>query len=433
MVSEMTKAMDPRAPATGPEAPAKRRRRLLGYLVPVAVLAILAWAAFEIIGLRVVRVSRRAVALSQAEAPPAEMPAGAESTADPEAETPRNLILVIADGFGFAHLTAARTVLHGINGSSVWDRFGHVGWQWTHPAAGFINDSAAGATALATGQPTHYGSIGVDVDGQPLETLFDRAADLGYRTGIVTDSYVWDATPAAFVTHSPVRGNENAGATLKQLGESSLEILVGELEDVGEDEVPEWQASVELLGRRFEVLGPEADAALLRRLETADSPTVAIFEEDQVTDLESEPDLPALAGAALRRLSSGERPFVLLIESEEPDSAAHKNDFGRLLRGLAALEATLEMALDFAAENGETLVVFTADHESGGLALGIADYYNNRLEAVWASRDHTGVVVPVLAVGPGAEAFAGSHANWELGRLLGRTLRQPERSEAPPG
>ena len=421
----MTRATDPRPRSAGSGATAPRRRRFIGYLVPVAVLVVLAWAAFEIIGLRLVRVSRRAVPLRQAEAPRSQIPMAGESTADLAAETPRNLILVIADGFGFAHLTAARTTLHGINGASVWDRFSHVGWQRTHPVAGFLTDSAAAATALATGIPTNYGVIGVDVDGRPLETLFDRAADLGYRTGVVTDSYIWDATPAAFVTHSPQRGNDSAGATLRQLGESSLEILVGELEDVGEDEVPEWEASVELLRGRFEVLGPDAAAALLRGLETAESPTIAIFEEDQVTDLESDPNLPSLAAAALRRLSSDERPFLLLIESEEPDAAGHDNDFGRVLRGLEALEATLELVLDFASEGGETLVVFTSDHETGGLALSIADYYNMQLEAVWASRDHTGVVVPVLASGPGADAFAGSRTNWELGRLLGRTLRRP--------
>ncbi len=420
----MRRATDPPPRSTSPEVPATRRRPFIGYLLTAAVLAVLAWAAFEIIGLRVVRVSR-AVPLRQADAPQAQVPRLQESTADVAAETPRNLILVIADGFGFAHLTAARTTLHGINGPSVWDRFSQTGWQRTHPVAGFLTDSAAAATALATGRPTNYEAIGVDVDGRQLETLFDRAADLGYRTGVVTDSYIWDATPAAFITHSPQRGNDNAGATLRQLGESSLEILVGELEDVGEDEVPEWEASVELLSKRFEVLGPEADAALLRALETADGPTVAIFEEDQVTDLESDPNLPSLAAAALRRLSSDQRPFLLLIESEEPDSASHANDFGRLLRGLKTLEVTLEMVLDFASEDGETLVVFTADHETGGLALSIANRHNMQLQAVWASPDHTGSVVPVLAFGPGADAFGGSRANWELGRLLGRTLRQP--------
>jgi len=415
----------PRPRHTTPGIFATRGRRLVGYLLPVVVLVLLVWAASEIVGLRVVRVSRRAVPLRQADATPGKAPMAEESRADLTAETPRNIILVIADGFGFSHLTAARTTLHGINGASVWDRFSHVGWQRTHPVVGFITDSGAAATALATGHQTNYEALGVDVDGSPLENLFERAADLGYRTGIVTDSYIWDATPAAFVTHSPQRGNDNAGATLRQLGESSLEILVGELEDVGEDEVPEWEASVELLGERFEVLGPNADAALLRRLETAESQTVAIFEEDQVTDLESNPNLPSLAGAALRRLSSDQRPFVLLIESEESDAAGHKNDFGRVLRGLEALDSTLEMVLDFASEGGETLVVFTSDHETGGLALSIADWHNMQLEAIWASRDHTGSVVPVLAVGPGAEVFGGSHGNWELGRLLGRMLRQP--------
>lgn len=368
--------------------------------------------------------ARSPVTLRQGEPVESERPGVVEPEAAGESDAPHNLILVIADGLGFAHLSASRTALHGINGPAVWDRFTVTGWQRTHPVAGFLTDSAAAATALATGSSTYYQGIGVDADGRPLETLFERAASMGYRTGVVTDSYVWDATPAAFITHSPLRGNDNAEEALRQLGESSLEILVGELEDVGEEEVPEWGPSVELLASRFEVLGPQSNDALLETLATATAPTAAIFEEDQVDDLDSVPDLPSLTRVALRRLSSDERPFLLLVECEEPDSASHRNDFSRLLAGLEALEATLEPVLDFAAENGETLVVFTSDHETGGLALSIDGNRNMTLQAIWATRDHTGSVVPVMAYGPGAAAFSGSRTNWELGRALGRMLHQ---------
>ena len=396
----------------------------MGAISMIALGVGLVWAVFQLLGLQVVRVSQLGAPLNQATVD-LQQEEGTPFSYEAPSETPRNVILFIADGLGFAHLSAARAALHGINGPAIWDRFTATGWQRTHPESGFLTDSAGAATALATGHPTYPGAIAVDIEGEPLETLFERAAELGYRTGVVTDSYVWDATPAAFVSHSPVRSNANAEPMLRQLGESSLEILVGELEDLGEGDVPEWQASVELLGRRFEVLGPEPSAEMLRTLETSRSPTAAIFEEDQIGGLDSQPALPDLVTATLRRLASRDQPFLLLVESEEPDSASHAGDLDRLLQGMQAIEVAVEILLDFAAANGETLLVFTSDHESGGLALSIAGGRNSELRSIWATTGHTGSVVPVLAIGPGSAAFGGIHANWEIGRLLGHALQQP--------
>jgi len=93
---------------------------------------------------------------------------------------------------------------------------------------------------------------------------------------------------------------------------------------------------------------------------------------------------------------------------------------------MQVIEATLEILLDFAADNEEALLVFTSDHETGGLALSIANGRNSELEAIWSTTGHTGVAVPVLAFGPGADAFEGIHADWELGRLFAGMLRHSE-------
>ncbi len=402
--------------------------RLSTILGVLATLAGLLWVIARVVGLTVIRVDRttiepiRSAAVLQASVELAE----ADGVDDPAFEAtmavPRNVILFIADGLGFSHLALARAAHHGVDGAAVWDRFPVTGWHRASPAGGYLTDSAASATALATGVPTTNGAIGVDAEGQARKTLFEHATELGYRTGIVTDSYVWDATPAAFVTH--VASRDHAGEILRQLGETSLDVLFGELEDVGEEEVPEWDASIELLKRRFEVLGP----APVRRDELLapppGTPLAAIFVEDQVTDLESAPTLPMLVGAALDRLAAA--PFVLLVESEESDSASHAMDLDRLLRGLQAIEATLELVLDFAEQHGDTLVVFTSDHETGGLAVSVTDSSNRHLRALWSSSTHTGVPVPVMAMGPGAEQFAGSRANWQLGRLLTGVLGSSE-------
>lgn len=404
------------------------RRKGPGRSIAIALLGALAalvgvyffvlpWA-----GLRVIRASRSPVPLEGSELDRSRSASAPSATA--AAARPANLIVFVADGLGFAHLSAARAALHGMGGSSAWDRFTATGWHRAHSATGFLIDSAASATALATGVPTDVYAVGVDPDGTPLANLFERAGELGYRTGAVTDSYIWDATPAAFLTH--VTSRDQAAEILRQLAASPLEILAGELEDVGEELVPEWEPTVEILETRFRVFGPDpqSTADFLREGRTG-PPAAAIFEEDQISDLRSTPTLPQLVQVALDRLSSDERPFLLLVESEEPDSASHRADFARLLRGMEAIEATLEILLDFSQASGETLLVFTSDHETGGLALSVGDRTNSSLRALWSTNDHTGTVVPVLALGPGSEDLGGIHASWQLGRLLGGMLQAP--------
>lgn len=403
----------------------RRRRALRGLLKSLALLVavyfVLGWLGFKI-----ARTSRVPVPLSGSALETSRATTG---RLDDEVRRPANLIVVVADGLGFAHLAAARAALHGMGGSAAWDRFPVSGWHQPHSATGFLVDSAGSATALATGVPTHNDRLSVDIDGRPLETLFERATARGYRTGVVTDSYVWDATPAAFVVHSASR--DDAASILRQLGDSELEILVGELEDLGEGEVPEREPTLALLASRFRLFGP--DAASTEEFLGAGhegGPVAAIFDEDQVTDLRSTPSLPPLLGVALRRLASDERPFLLLVESEEADSASHSADLGRLLRGMEVIEAALHQVLDFAAADGETLVLFTSDHETGGLALSISDNTNKKLKALWPTTDHTGVVVPLFAAGPGAEAFDGFHFSWEVGRRLREMLDRPPPAEA---
>lgn len=348
-----------------------------------------------------------------------EPPSAADSLETIVGERPKNIILVIADGMGFGHLAVGRTALHGIGGEAAWDGFPVVGWQRSHPSDGLLVDSAAAATALSTGEPTYNGAVGVDAEGGRLETLLELASRTGRRIGIVTDSYVWDGTPAAFSAHAASR--EEAASILEQQTSSKLEVLFGELEDVGEGEVPEWQETVDLLGKRFAVFGPEPVTVTDLLAVDRDRPVAAIFEEEQVTDLSSEPNLATLQQAGLHRLLQLGEPFVLLVESEEMDSASHRQDLERVVKGMEVIEAVLTDLLDFAENDCETLVLFTSDHETGGLGVRGARG-NSALRAAWGSTSHTGAAVPLMATGPGAEHFAGMHESWEVGRILKRLL-----------
>ncbi len=394
---------------------ANLRARLVGVLAVVGALGIL-WLAFAwMTGRRTIQTDVHPQALEHI-----------SPAAEPERivvdKRPRNIIVVIADGLGFAHLAAGRAALHGIDGEAVWDSFPIVGWHRSHPAGGLVTDSAAAATALATGHATTPGFVAVNPAGESVETLFERAAARGYRAGVVTDSYVWDATPAAFVTH--VNDRDQAAMILQQLASAKLDVLFGELEDVGEGEVPTWSETEAILAERYQLFGPEPVTTEELLAVDAGRQVAAIFEEDQITDLDSRPNLPTLARAALGRIAAIGEPFVLLVESEELDSASHRGDLGRVIRGIEAIETVLADLLEFAERDGDTLVVFTSDHETGALAISTTKG-NRTLRAIWGSGNHTAVPVPLMATGPGSELFAGRFTSAQVGQRLIELLRPP--------
>lgn len=330
---------------------------------------------------------------------------------------PKNIILFIADGMGFSHLSLAMMTQQTEAKPSVWDAFEYRGWHDARSTYGPLTDSGASATAMATGSPTFFDVIGMDKDGNTLPNVFEIATQNGYNTGIVTDSYIWDATPAAFVAHTKSR--DNSEDILRQTAASELDILFGELEDVGEEDNPEYDETMTILKERFQLLTADLN---LPGQEKPLVPIAAIFDEDEIQDLSSTPNLPQLTEAAINYLSTQDEPFILLVECEEMDSASHRNASGRVIDGLKALQKTLELVMAFAETQGETLVVFTADHETGGLAAVSEDDYPN-VQISWATKNHTAAVVPVLSYGPGANYFTEVKRNYDVGRILKNLIR----------
>jgi len=334
-------------------------------------------------------------------------------------EKPKNIIVFIADGMGFSHLSLALQTQQSENIPPVWQEFDVKGWHDARSAYGPLTDSEASATAIATGTSTSFGHIGIDKDGTFLKNIFEVASDQQYATGIVTDSYIWDGTPAAFVAHT--RNEDDARDILTQFAESRLDLIFGELEDLGEDDVPEEDETLKILSKRFQLLDRSLE---LPDGDNSSKPVAAIFDEDEVQDLDSSPNLTKLTEVALKYLSSQDKPFLLLVESEEMDAASHNNDSERVINGLKSIQQTLSLILSFSKMQGQTLVLFTADHETGGLAV-VADFGDYpKLQIRWATKDHTAAVVPLFTEGPGAEYFADIHRNWEIGNRLKRLISQ---------
>ncbi|MEM8931044.1 MAG: alkaline phosphatase [Acidobacteriota bacterium] len=347
-------------------------------------------------------------------------PADGESSLDVEptaeaatADAPRvrNIILLIGDGMGFSQLAAARYATVGPNGRLTLDRFPVTGWSFTHSAANLYTDSAAGATALATGHKTVPGAVSVDADGQSLETLAEKAAAAGKAIGLVTDSYFLDATPSAFIAHRASR-RDTAGL-LDDFSSADVHVLLGETRE-GIENDPAWPDAVRRFENRGSTIGRTLDELSAAG---AEAPLLGLFPEGAVGDPEAAPTLVDLASLALERLQSDPDGFFLMVETEETDTYSHRNVFDRTIAGVVDLDRVARLMIDFARTDGDTLVLVTADHDTGGLAL-LDGADGEAISIRWASHGHTAEPVPVLAYGAGAEDFVGVLDNTEVGRTM---------------
>lgn len=330
---------------------------------------------------------------------PAEVAAGVE--------VPKNIILVVGDGFGFAHLSTARLLL----GEQLrMSEFPVAGIVQTRSASSLVTDSAAGASAMATGVKAPNGGISVDAEGTPQPTILQRAEELGKATGVVTTTYFFDATPAAFAAHAKSR--RETESIVDQMLRSGMEIVAG----AGSSAFgTEGRPSLRELADRHGFQHVETRAAL--GVVDATTP-ILITLPKMVNDLESvEIPLDELARFAIDRLSRAPGGFFLVIENEGIDSASHENVTDEVFSSIRSLDRAVGVALDFAREHGNTLVIATADHETGAMQLYESE---GQLEIRWGTRGHTGSAVPLLAFGPGSGAFSGLIDNTDIGkRLLG--------------
>ncbi len=285
---------------------------------------------------------------------------------------PKNVILMIADGFG----PAAATMGAGASERPLALNRILVGSVETSSSDSRVTDSAAGATSYSCGLKSYNGAIGVDADGAPCQTVLELAEARGMATGLVATSRITHATPASFAAHVTDRADETAIA--RQLGGSSVDLLFGgglrEFEGVdmefavATDLLPYmrqsgWTVATDRAG--YDAIDGLPAAALLADNHLA-------YEIDRAST--DQPSLAELATRALELLSTSEdgreNGFFLMIEGSRVDHAAHQNDPAGTLGDVLAYDAAVAAVLAWAEADGSTLVVSTADHETGGLTLG---------------------------------------------------------------
>ena len=318
------------------------------------------------------------------------------------------VILMIGDGMGVGQVGLGLDHEPGLNMA----QFPVAGLQQTASADNRVTDSAAAATCLATGVRTNNGIIGLSATGDTLRTVLEKAAARGLGTGLVCTCRVTHATPAGFATHVDHRDKEHFIAD--QLATAPLDVLFGygygkflPLGAPGSSR-PDSTDLRPLLEKRFvtRAFGPAEYEATTWR-----TPALALLDSTHGPDAPGRSiSLERMTRDALALLSEKDG-FFLMVEGSRIDWEGHDNDAAGVLAELLDFDKAVGAALDFARRDGNTLVVVTADHETGGLT-------SPSEGPAWSTKHHTGALVPILAFGPGSSAFGGIHSNIEVGQTL---------------
>ena len=354
---------------------------------------------------------------SRAQTPPVERPVALDAAPVQQAGQPRNVVLMIADGFGPASATLGRAA----KGAPLALDSVLVGTVETSATDSRVTDSAASATAYACGIKTYNGAIAVTPEGEPCRTVLEAAEARGMATGLVATSRITHATPASFAAHVASRGEEAEIA--RQMAASGVDLLVGggarffteapnDLRDLLDE--GGWAVATDRAG--YDRLSALPAAALL-------APDHLAYEIDR--DETDQPSLAEMTVKALDLLASAPEAqadgFFLMVEGSRIDHAGHANDPAAHLGDILAYDEAVAAALAWAARDGNTLVVSTADHETGGLTLGrdgVYAYDPAPLLAATASLERMGERIragedaaEVLRAGLGADSLAAGAAD----------------------
>lgn len=324
------------------------------------------------------------------------------------AAKPKNVILIIGDGTGFNQITLSRIATGGADHRLAIDQMPFVGNSLTHSYNNIYTDSAASATSWAAGIKTKNKFLSITPDGKAVPTIPEILSNKGYISGLVATSSITHATPAAFYAHIDSRYKEKEIAS--QLLESPIQLSFGgglEFFDIAK-----VQESNLLITDMKELDGVDFLKA---------KKVLGLFDEDGINRSSNKPTQLQMTKAALEFLSlkassNSCNGFFLMSEGSQIDWASHDNDAATMVVEFKDFDQTIAMAIDFVTSNQETLLLVTADHETGGLQ--ILSQKDDMVKVQWGTGGHTSIPVGVYAYGPGAHAFTGLMDNTDIHHMI---------------
>ena len=377
----------------------------------------------------------------------------------------KNVILMVGDGMGKAQRNAIRLSKVGLEGELAMEAMPYSGSVHTNSAdpKEFVTDSAAAATAMATGEKTFNGAVGVDRNKKPVKTALEQAKEVGKATGLVTTSTVTDATPAAFAAHVDNRDDQSKIA--KQfLEDSRPDVILGGGEDywypkgnpgVHPDQPAEdpSEGSEGTEGNLVEKAKEQGYQYVTNRqeLKKADgSKLLGLFANQEMFQYDTEAGdkynpsvpLPEMTDKALQTLSQHEKGFFLLVEEEGTDAMSHVNNAELTIEAGKQFDKAVARAKAFAKKNGDTLVIVVGDHETGGFTIEALDdsdesgdgeskedgplpvaRSNQQFMVDWTTTGHSAVDVPLTAMGPGAKLLKGVYENTRIHDVIVQVMK----------
>ena len=310
----------------------------------------------------------------------------------------KQILLLIGDGNGLAQISSG-IVANG--GELTLTQLRTIGLVKTQAADDFTTDSASGATAMATGQKANNRALGLNASGDSIPNLPYFLSQKGFKSGLVTNDELTGATPAAFYAHHPER--DAAAAIASYLPTSALNLVIGGG------------------GKHFkkEKLS-QAGFTLVSNMQE-----LGEVKEPRVAHFASEGGMPSMEAGrgnflsqaflqASSYLGKGKTPFFLMLEAAKIDSGGHSNAPSTIVTELLDFDRVLAEAIRYADTHPGTLVLVTADHETGGVSIPQGDLERREIELAFHSDDHTGILVPLFAYGARSSAFAGVYDNTEI-------------------
>lgn len=356
------------------------------------------------------------------------------------------VILMIGDGMGRGQIEAASAFAHGSSDALAMQRLPHRGELTTGGPSG-ITDSAASATAMATGVYTYNGRVALDRERRPLETLVELARSRGMGSGIVSTASIPHATPAAFSAHNVTR-HDYVGIAADQARTVQPDVMLGGgarfFMPSGPGSARRDEGLFEALeAARYAIVHDRdqlaaATATRVERLFGAFAPEHMTYVRERSPETR-EPTLSEMTLAALRVLDARPEGFFLMVEGARIDMASHGNDLANTVAETIAFDETVTAVIEWAAGRDDVTLIVTADHECGGLEV-VTQRPAGELPAVrWRWGNHTNARVDVFASGPGTEVFDGALRDhrWvhavARARIVGEALSPPPRVLVPDG
>lgn len=320
-------------------------------------------------------------------------------------EKPKNIILLIGDGMGVSHVFAAYTA----NGGELnMTNMPYSGFSATQSASHYTTDSGAGGTAIATGVRTYNGAIGLDENKNSIPSILEIADKHGKATGLIVSSAITHATPAAFIAHQPKRSMyEEIAAEFLNI---DIDLFIGGGKKFFEKRKDGRNLLKELEDKNYQIFNSMEEAA------DVNSGKLAVFAAE--THCPRYPErgdlLPLGTEKAVNILSQNKNGFFMMVEGSQIDFGGHQNNTAFVVQEMLDFDRAVGEALKFAALDGETLVIVTADHETGGMSVNDGSFEKREVIAKYTTGSHTPLFVPIFSFGPGAEEFSGVMKNTDI-------------------